>query len=163
MVLHVMYFKYRASKRKSVRRRDYIIFTMALLVGSLFGLVSFLVGSYFWPPRKTLKGQVRVEGWLPIADPHRMPSGSSKTFSYGSIPGVLIRDRGEMRAFSRLCSHLGCALIWHPDRKIFSCPCHGGEFDSGGKAIAGPPGEPLNQFAIQIRDDRIYVKPAWLT
>jgi len=146
-----------------VRRRDWIIYILASLVGAFWGLVLFIIGSYLWPPRKPLEVPTRVEGWIPVAYTRDVPPDSSKGFAYGKIPGVIIHNRGEMRAFSLLCSHFGCAVNWLPDRKVFSCPCHGGEFTPNGTAIGGPPEDPLNQFAIQVREDRIYVKPTWLT
>jgi cytochrome b6-f complex iron-sulfur subunit len=126
-------------------------------------LVLFLIGGYFRPPRKPLEEPVRVEGWLAVADMREIPVGRSKKFAYGNIPGIIVNNEGEMRAFSLHCSHFGCVINWLPHRKVFSCPCHGGEFSSTGRAIGGPPEDPLNQFAIQVRDNRIYVKPTWLT
>jgi len=144
-------------------RRDCIIYLLGSLIGMFCGLVLFLIGSYLWPPRRPLEEPMRVEGWIPVAYTREVPPYSSKEFAYGNIPGILINDRGEMRALSLLCSHFGCVLNWLPDMKVLSCPCHGGEFNPNGTAVGGPPEDPLNQFAIQVREDRIYVKPAWLT
>ncbi len=52
---------------------------------------------------------------------------------------------------SPICPHLGCPVNWHPDRKEFMCPCHGGIFDATGKHVAGPPPrgmDPLLEFKI---------------
>ncbi len=43
-----------------------------------------------------------------------------------------------------LCTHLGCIPAWEPDKNIFYCACHGGEFDSCGINIYGPPPRPLD-------------------
>jgi len=147
-------------KRRSVSRRDWITYVLASLIGVFCGLALFLIGSYLWPPRRPLEEPMRVEGWIPVAYTREVPPDSAREFAYGNIPGVVINDRGEMRAFSLLCSHFGCVVNWLPGRKVFSCPCHGGEFNSNGKAIGGPPEDPLNQFAIDVREDSIYVKPA---
>jgi len=42
-----------------------------------------------------------------------------------------------------LCTHLGCIPAYLPDEKIFRCACHGGEFDTSGHQIFGPPPSPL--------------------
>ncbi|MBW1765419.1 MAG: ubiquinol-cytochrome c reductase iron-sulfur subunit [Deltaproteobacteria bacterium] len=146
-----------------MRRRDCIIYVLASLIGAFCGLALFLIRRYFLPPKKPFDEPMRVEGWVPVAYIREVTPGSSKEFVYGNIPGVIINDAGEMSAFSLICSHFGCVVNWLPDRDIFSCPCHGGEFNSDGTAISGPPKDSLNQFDIQVKADRIYVKPAWHT
>jgi len=42
-----------------------------------------------------------------------------------------------------LCTHLGCIPAYKPGEKKFVCACHGGEFDTSGKQIFGPPPSPL--------------------
>jgi cytochrome b6-f complex iron-sulfur subunit len=146
-----------------VRRRDWIIYLLATSIGTFFGLILFLIGSYLKPPKKHLEGPVRVQGWVPVVDTRDIPPEGSTKFAYGDIPGIIINDKSEIRAFSLRCSHFGCVVNWIPERKMFSCPCHGGEFNSEGVVIGGPPRDPLNEFAIQIREQRVYVKLAWLT
>lgn len=151
-------------KRESLKRRDYILYLLASLIGIFSGMFLYLVGSYLWPPRKPFGETVRVVGWIPIAYTHELlPPPSSMKFTYGNIPAILINDGGPLKAFSFVCTHLGCVVEWLPDKRVFSCSCHGGEFDEGGNVTGGPPTEPLNRFDIQIRNGRIYVKPAWRT
>jgi Rieske Fe-S protein len=145
-----------------VSRRDYIILVLSALLGAFCGLVSILVGRYLWPRKRPPYEEIKVEGWLQVASAE-VTQNYLKQFAYGKIPGVIINDMGEMKAFSLLCSHLGCVLNWSRDRKVFICPCHGGEFNSNGRAIVKPPEESLKKFAVQVREDKIYVKPSWLT
>lgn len=42
-----------------------------------------------------------------------------------------------------LCTHLGCIPAYLPAEKKFKCACHGGEFDTSGHEIFGPPPSPL--------------------
>jgi ubiquinol-cytochrome c reductase iron-sulfur subunit len=42
-----------------------------------------------------------------------------------------------------LCTHLGCIPAYLPGEKLFRCACHGGEFDTSGHEIFGPPPSPL--------------------
>lgn len=154
-------FRAQDSQTGRMRRRDYIVYAIGSLFGVFCGLLLFVVGSYLWPPRKPLKQKMRVEGWIPVAHAREVPPESSRQFVYGNIPGVIMNDRGELRAYSLICSHLGCVINWLPDMKVFSCPCHGGEFNSSGAAIGRPPEDPLNQFSVRIREKKIYVRPAW--
>jgi ubiquinol-cytochrome c reductase iron-sulfur subunit len=42
-----------------------------------------------------------------------------------------------------LCTHLGCIPAYKPGQHKFKCACHGGEFNSSGEEIFGPPPSPL--------------------
>jgi cytochrome b6-f complex iron-sulfur subunit len=59
---------------------------------------------------------------------------------------IVMRYAGELRAFSAVCTHLGCTVMWNPGPGEFVCPCHGGKFDANGVNIAGPPPAPLKRF-----------------
>jgi len=43
-----------------------------------------------------------------------------------------------------LCTHLGCIPAWEPDKHIFYCACHGGEYNPCGVNTYGPPPRPLD-------------------
>jgi Rieske Fe-S protein len=66
---------------------------------------------------------------------------------------VFIRNDGDDKftAVSNTCMHLGCPVQAKPTG--FACPCHGGQYDSQGRRIAGPPVRPLNRYETTI-DDR---------
>jgi len=59
--------------------------------------------------------------------------------------------------FSATCSHLGCLVNYHREKREFICPCHGGRYDLSGKNIAGPPPAPLTRFPIRNEDGTILV------
>ncbi len=43
-------------------------------------------------------------------------------------------------AFDRRCPHLGCPVLWSPERARFECPCHHAAFDAAtGRVLFGPP------------------------
>ena len=146
-----------------MRKRDFFITVLASLMGALCGLFLFLVGSYLRPSKVPEGSTLQIEGWIPVTSATDFPPSSSKMFSYGDIPGVLLNHRGVVKAYSLRCSHFGCILKWVPARNLFLCPCHGGEFSLDGKAVGGPPKLPLDPFAVQIRQEKIYVKPNWTT
>jgi menaquinol-cytochrome c reductase iron-sulfur subunit len=51
--------------------------------------------------------------------------------------------------FSNRCMHVGCPVA--PTAVGFSCPCHGGQYDTDGRRIAGPPIRPLDRFQWEVR------------
>ena len=62
---------------------------------------------------------------------------------------------GSFLAFSITCRHLGCPVRWENEAELFMCPCHGGVYYKDGTVAAGPPPEPLAQYRVRIRKDRI--------
>jgi len=56
-------------------------------------------------------------------------------------------------AYSRICTHVGCAVAQYMDEaKVLACPCHQSTFDllDGAKPVAGPAGRPLPQLPLAI-------------
>ncbi len=81
---------------------------------------------------------------------------------------ALVDAGGELRAFSAVCTHLGCIVKSEPtDHHALYCACHGGMFDSQGAVVGGPPPRPLPRYPVEVRDGQVFVKitvrPAGLT
>jgi ubiquinol-cytochrome c reductase iron-sulfur subunit len=56
-------------------------------------------------------------------------------------------------AFSKICSHMGCAVaLYEQQTKHLLCPCHQSTFDvtRAAKVIFGPAARPLPQLAITV-------------
>lgn len=72
--------------------------------------------------------------------------------------GILINLPGNrLVAYSDVCTHLSCAVIYTGDGKHLHCPCHEGIFDvTTGDVIAGPPTRPLPLIQLAIQDGVIY-------
>jgi menaquinol-cytochrome c reductase iron-sulfur subunit len=56
---------------------------------------------------------------------------------------------------SNTCMHLGCPV--QSTKVGFSCPCHGGQYDTEGRRIAGPPVRPLNRYQYRVENGHLYV------
>jgi cytochrome b6-f complex iron-sulfur subunit len=64
-------------------------------------------------------------------------------------------------ALSNVCPHLGCKVHWEEDKRQFFCPCHGGAFNPGGTAIAGPPADEkkdLKKFALKKVGENLFIE-----
>lgn len=57
---------------------------------------------------------------------------------------------GALSAIWNRCAHLGCPVTYSAGADSYSCPCHGGSYDSAGRVIAGPPPRPLDRFDIKV-------------
>lgn len=100
-----------------------------------------------------------------------------------------IRNNGELRPgvpsytiISNRCVHLGCPVQASGPREdtekkvetdagemtltevtpaAFSCPCHGGAYDTEGNRTAGPPVRALDRYGYTIQDDRLKLLNAY--
>ena len=68
-------------------------------------------------------------------------------------PEKLAMTHDGIIAFSKICSHMGCAVaLYEQQTKHLLCPCHQSTFDvtRGAKVIFGPAARPLPQLDITI-------------
>jgi cytochrome b6-f complex iron-sulfur subunit len=94
----------------------------------------------------------------PVSFPlSELPVGGTKAITYGGVSVLVLRTPESLRAFSLVCTHLGCLVQWQMDKKEFYCPCHDGRYDEFGDVLAGPPPIPLEQYPVQIVGDTVTV------
>lgn len=137
-----------------MRRRKFIdIFLGASLTGTV---VSFLypVIRYILPSKRIEASVKKVTA----ARVGELAPNSYKIFKFGTTPGILINTiEGELKAFSAICTHLTCNVLYESDTETIICPCHNGRFDLNGKVISGPPPSPLEAFKVEITGEEIMV------
>lgn len=87
-----------------------------------------------------------------------IPVDSGKIFKFGNQPGILIHTPDDhWRAFSAVCTHLGCIVQYRDDLDQIWCACHNGHYDLEGRNISGPPPRPLEEYDVNIQGSDIYV------
>ncbi len=64
----------------------------------------------------------------------------------------LVNTDDGVNVLYKICTHLGCIYPWSDAAGIFACPCHGSQFQLGGKYIAGPAPRDLDKFAFEVLD-----------
>lgn len=64
----------------------------------------------------------------------------------------LRRKDDSLIAIWNRCAHLGCPVSYSRGGDNYSCPCHGGAYDSLGIVTAGPPPRPLDRFDVKLVD-----------
>lgn len=137
-----------------MNRRNFINF---FLGGSLLGTI----GAFLYPVIRFLVPPKQYEAAVKsvvAAQVGELAPNTSKIFKFGTTPGILIvTNEGEYVAFSALCTHLTCSVVFEPDSGIILCPCHNGKFDLSGNVISGPPPTPLESFKVEISGDNIIV------
>jgi Rieske Fe-S protein len=139
---------------KGMKRRNFIDF---FLGGSLLAtLTAFLypVIRYILPISQT---EVVIKK-ITAAKVGELAPGTYKIFKFGTLPGILINtSEGELKAFSALCTHLTCTVIFESDSGSIFCPCHNGRFDLSGNVISGPPPSPLESYHVEISGEDIII------
>ncbi len=152
-----------APTRQAPRRRfiEFILsrtLTTWLLSTSLGGLILAILypaGRYLIPPAAAESSAASVT--LDLA-PDEIAPNAAHIFKFGNRPGILVRTAaGELRAFSAVCTHLGCIVQYRPDIAHIWCACHNGHFDLNGRNIEGPPPSPLEGYVVNVLEDRIVV------
>jgi len=79
------------------------------------------------------------------------------------VPLILVRDSaGTIRAFVGEDPRNGCVLRWRPEIQpgVLYDPCHGSIYDRQGHVVGGPSPFDLNEWAVQVRADRILIDPS---
>ena len=135
-----------------VTRRElakFLTLGSALLAGASAAIA--VVGRR-WKPEK--RRRVR------IASVSAVPPGGSTLFRYPTDedPCILVRaPDGRFEAYSQVCTHLSCAVVYRPEDRTLACPCHKGVFTcSEGRPIAGPPTRRLPRILLETRGDDIF-------
>jgi len=101
-------------------------------------------------------GGSEVKGTL-LADVSEIPVGEGKIFAAEKVV-VTQPVKGEIRAFSAVCTHVGCILDKVEGGKIY-CPCHGAVFKvSNGVPVAGPTSVPLPEKKVALEGDKIVLQ-----
>ncbi|MGH7268881.1 MAG: ubiquinol-cytochrome c reductase iron-sulfur subunit [Polyangiaceae bacterium] len=73
---------------------------------------------------------------------------------------VRLHGSGELRAYSRICTHAGCAVcIFRGRESKLVCPCHHSVFDAaaGGRILSGPASQPLPELPLAINAEGFLV------
>lgn len=57
-------------------------------------------------------------------------------------------DGNTIRAFTSVCTHQSCSVNWQFSNNLFTCTCHGSQFNTSGGVVRGPAGSDLQEFAV---------------
>lgn len=138
-----------------VTRRDYLKILAVLSGGLATGSLAVASGAF----RRRTQGATSDKVITTAA--RSIPVGGQVRFGYPTAddPAVLLRLEEDLWvAYSAVCTHLSCEVLWKEKSHEFMCPCHDGHFDPAtGVPIAGPPKRPLPQLHLEWRDENTIV------
>ncbi|TGE32108.1 ubiquinol-cytochrome c reductase iron-sulfur subunit [Desulfosporosinus sp. Sb-LF] len=82
------------------------------------------------------------------------PLDENSDWQYTSASRVWVkRDTSGIMALVATCTHLGCEVNYHPEKKEWLCPCHGSIYDSEGRPISGPAPKAMTRVAVERKAD----------
>jgi menaquinol-cytochrome c reductase iron-sulfur subunit len=70
---------------------------------------------------------------------------------------VLERD-SKLHALSTSCPHLGCAIDYAANERVFKCPCHRSAFDLAGTVTAGPSPRPMDSLEVEENNGLVSIR-----
>ncbi len=136
-------------------RRGFLGWFLGTSMGAFMLSVLYPVSRYLVPPKVEESTAWAVTLSIKPGD---VKVNTGEIFKFGNRPAILIRTpAGELRAFTAVCTHLGCTVQYRPDFRHIWCACHNGHFDLNGQNIAGPPPRPLEQYVVNVREDQVVV------
>lgn len=129
-----------------VTRRDYLRILVTVSGGLLAGAAAVASGVF----RRHGAGRAPP---AKVAD--ALGPGKAVAFRYPGQDDRAVAIRlpgGELVAYSAVCTHLACSVLWRAETRRLECPCHDGAFDPAtGEVLAGPPPRPLPK--VRLRED----------
>ena len=138
-------------------RRQFINYLLGFsILATMGGVLTPIIG-YLWPPARSSSGG---GGRVQVGSTAEVPVGQGKVVAVNNKPVMVVNtEQGGLKAFSAICTHLGCIVEWDGERQIILCPCHDGRFNPvNGGIISGPQPSPLAEFALSVEGDTIYVQ-----
>ena len=101
----------------------------------------------------------------PLTQPQPEPvtAGSPNEFEVNTltyIPAAIAwlgHDEAGYYALSAVCPHLGCTV--QKNETMFTCPCHGSQFDQQGNVRHGPATRPMNYLAVTLEAGFLTIDP----
>jgi len=84
--------------------------------------------------------------------------GEAKEIVFNNNPVIVINryEKGFV-AFSKVCTHLGCLVVYDKGLRRLVCPCHAGTFDLDGNVLSGPPPRPLPVVPLKVEGDLVII------
>lgn len=140
----------------AVSRRGFLGWLLGFsVVSTLIGIVAPVI-SYLLPPRRQNLG---TSDPIMVGAVTDFPVGTGKVVAINAKPVIIVNTTaGDIKAFSAICTHLGCVVDWQKDKNTIHSPCHDGRFNPvTGAVVGGPPPRPLPPYELTIKDGKVYV------
>ena len=138
-----------------VSRRRFIRYLLGFSVVSTLAMVVTPVLGFLVPPPTEGTG---AGGRVDAGTTTDIPVGQGKVVAMGSAPVMVVNTEQGVKAYSAVCTHLGCIVAYDAAARQIACPCHDGRFNpANGQVMSGPPPSPLPTVPVTVEGDHIYL------
>jgi len=138
-----------------VTRRGFIQFLLGFsVISTVVGMLVPVIG-YLLPKNANADSGAPVD----VGKVEDYGPGSGKVVSVNDKPVMLVNSKaGGLKAFTAICTHLGCIVSWDSRKGSIACPCHDGFFNPvTGAVVSGPPPKPLAQYEVVVKDGHVLI------
>lgn len=136
-------------------RRRFLRFLLGFSVVSTMAMIVTPIVGFLIPPRTQGAG---TGGRLLAGTTDDIPPGQGKVVAMGNKPVIVINSAQGVKAFSAICTHLGCIVAYDSTLNQIVCPCHGGQFNPiSGVVVSGPPPAPLAPVNVAVENKQIFL------
>ena len=136
-------------------RRRFIRMLLGFSAFSTLAMVVTPIVGFLIPPRTAGAG---AGGRVLAATTADLPIGHGKVVAMGSKPVIVVNTAAGVKAYSAVCTHLGCIVGYDTTSNHIVCPCHDGHFNpASGGVISGPPPQPLPPVPVAVEKDQIFL------
>ncbi len=136
-------------------RRTFLGWLGGLTIVSTASMVLTPIVAFLVP---TSSGANESGGKVLVGTTDDIPPGAGKVVAMGSKPAIVVNTDSGVKAYSAICTHLGCVVAWNDLSSQIVCPCHGGIFNpANGAVIGGPPPTGLPPLNASVEGNQIFL------
>ncbi len=138
-----------------IGRRRFLRLALGFSIVSTLAMVATPILGFLVPPKTQGTG---AGGRILAGTTDDIPIGQGKVVAMGNSPVMVINSDQGVKAFSAICTHLGCIVGFDSTLGHIVCPCHDGHFNAlTGAVLSGPPPAPLPPVTVAVEDKDIYL------
>ncbi len=94
--------------------------------------------------------------WISVGKIEGFPLNSTQVLF--NEPVIIRHAEDGFKAWSSLCTHMQCPVLWNETSRCFECGCHGSVFDSEGRVVNGPAEAPLPSLHVKTEGGMLWVR-----
>jgi cytochrome b6-f complex iron-sulfur subunit len=138
-----------------IGRRKFIQLLLGFSIVSTFAGIIAPIVAYLMP----VKAQTSAGGPFEVGKVEDFPVGSGAIVAVSGKPVIVVNTKaGGLKAFSAICTHLGCVVFWDAAKNVMHSPCHEGLFNpTNGDVVSGPPPRGLPAYELVVKDGKILI------
>jgi Rieske Fe-S protein len=138
-----------------IGRRRFLRYLLGFSVVSTLAMVTTPVLGFLIPPKTQGAG---AGGRQLAGTTDDLPIGQGTVVAMGNKPVIVVNSSQGVKAFSAICTHLGCIVAFDSTLGHIVCPCHDGHFNAvTGAVLSGPPPAPLPAVTVAVEGKDIYL------